>query len=104
MNPLKAIHVRWQDSLHRNIHCEPKKGKTYFGCTITVSAFSLKHKTRYIRYFDLLQNLIDAMSKGGLLEVLDYSSNMDCMVVDDWMKTPTKRKPTLIQTFTLFLW
>jgi DNA replication protein DnaC len=67
------------------VHGGPKSGTTYLGCAIAVSACRLRYKTRYIRYFDLLQQLIEAKNKDGLQEVLEYFRNLDCLVVDDWM-------------------
>jgi DNA replication protein DnaC len=78
------------------IHGGPKSGTTYLGCAIAVSACRLRYKTRYIRYFDLLQNLIEAKSKDGLQEALDYYRSMDCLVVDDWMNTPMNHNELML--------
>jgi DNA replication protein DnaC len=78
------------------VHGGPKSGTTYLGCAIAVSACRLRHKTRYIRYFDLLQKLIDAKNKDGLQEALDYFRNMDCLVVDDWMNTPMNHNELML--------
>lgn len=69
------------------IYGSPKSGTTYLGCAIGSSACRLKYKTKYIRYFDLLQQLVEANTKGKLPEILNFYRKIPCLIVDDWLNS-----------------
>lgn len=64
---------------------KPKSGTTYLGCALGVSCCNLKHKTRYIRYFDMLQQLIDDRGSSNMTETLELYRTIPCLIIDDWM-------------------
>jgi DNA replication protein DnaC len=66
----------------------PKSGTTYLGCAVAASACRLDRRTLYIRYFDLLSNLLEAKrAEGQLGQTLDRLRTIPCLVIDDWMNT-----------------
>ena len=66
----------------------PKSGTTYLGCAIAASACRLDRRTLYVRYFDLLTQLVEAKRADGQLgQTMERLRAIPCLVVDDWMNT-----------------
>ena len=66
----------------------PKSGTTYLGCAIAASACRLDRRTLYVRYFDLLTQLVEAKRADGQLgQAMERLRAIPCLVVDDWINT-----------------
>ncbi|MFA5448437.1 MAG: ATP-binding protein [Sphaerochaeta sp.] len=79
------------------IYGGPRSGTTYLGCAIGASACRLNRRTRYVRYFDLLSNLVEAKQvAGSLQDGLEALRTVPCLIVDDWMNSNMSQNELLL--------
>ena len=69
----------------------PRSGTTYLGCALGVSCCKLNHSTRYVRYFDMLEQLVSGKNTDKLTEALATYRTVPCLIIDDWMNAPIRQ-------------